>query len=384
MSSAPQAAPWPDRDFVRVATFNIQELDRGKIFTTDDEGTGIHPQARAAATIIQRVRPDVIVLNELDHYYGQGIRGLSAYAHRFAELYLENGEAPIKYPYVLIAPNNTGILSGLDLNNDGVTATEADEGTRAHGDDSFGFGQYPGQYSMVVLSRFPMDGARSRTFRNFLWRDLPGNHMPEGFYSPEAEAVLRLSSKSHMDLPLVVDGGVLHLWISHPTPPVFDGDEDRNGRRNFDEVGFWATYLDGSDALYDDQGRTGGYESGDPFVIAGDLNAQPGATESNYDGRTAISQLLDHPRIQDPGDMVSSAGALQGRESGAPAFHERATAEFLGGVRVDYVLPSANLTLVGGGVFWPDEAEDRRGAELAREASDHHLVWIDVQMPGGG
>ena len=82
--------------------------------------------------------------------------------------------------------------------------------------------------------------------------------------------------------------------------------------------------------------------------------------------------------------MVSSAGALQGRESGAPAFHERATAEFLGGVRVDYVLPSANLTLVGGGVFWPDEAEDREGAELAREASDHHLVWIDVQMPGGG
>ena len=102
MSSAPQVEPWPDRDFVRVATFNIQELDRGKIFTTDDEGTGIHPQARAAATIIQRVRPDVIVLNELDHYYGQGIRGLSAYAHRFAELYLENGEAPIKYPYVLI------------------------------------------------------------------------------------------------------------------------------------------------------------------------------------------------------------------------------------------------------------------------------------------
>ena len=177
---------------------------------------------------------------------------------------------------------------------------------------------------------------------------------------------------------------VLHLFVSHPTPPVFDGDEDRNGRRNFDEVGFWATYLDGSDALYDDQGRTGGFESDAPFIIAGDLNAQPGATESNYDGRSAISQLLDHPRIQDPGDLVSSEGALQGREAGPPAFHERATASFLGGARVDYVLPSSNLTMVGGGVFWPDPEADPEGAALAREASDHHLVWVDVQLPEGG
>ncbi|NIQ57873.1 MAG: endonuclease/exonuclease/phosphatase family protein, partial [Gammaproteobacteria bacterium] len=239
------------------------------------------------------------------------------------------------------------------------------------------------QYGMVGLSRFPMDGAASRTFRSFLWRDLPGHHMPEGFYSAEAEAALPLSSKSHWDLPIVVGDQVLHVWASHPTPPVFDGDEDRNGRRNFDEIGFWRAYLEGSEALHDDQGRSGGFSGGAPFVIAGDLNAQPGATESLYEGMPAIAQLLDHPRVQDPGDVTRSRGALQGRSPGPPDHPERSTASFLGGVRVDYVLPSSDLTLVGGGVFWPDPEEDPEGAALAEAASDHRLVWIDVVLPGG-
>jgi endonuclease/exonuclease/phosphatase family metal-dependent hydrolase len=376
--------PWPDRDFVRVATFNIQELDREKIFQRDESGIGTHPQARAAATIIQRIRPDVIVLNEVDHYWEQGVRGLSAYAHRFVDFYLKTGEAPLDYPYVLIAPNNTGVLSGLDLNGDGKVATEADRGSREYGEDAWGFGTYRGQYAMVALSRYPMDGAGSRTFRSFLWKDLPGHHMPPDFYSAEAEAALPLSSKSHWDLPIVIDDDqILHVWASHPTPPVFDGDEDRNGRRNFDEIRFWALYLEGAEALYDDQGRSGGFSGEAPFLIAGDLNAQPGATESRYDGIPAVAQLLDHPRIQDPGDVTQSRGALQGRAPGAPDYLERATASFLGGVRVDYLLPSSDLEVVGGGVFWPDPDDDAEGAALAEAASDHRMVWIDVVLPAG-
>jgi endonuclease/exonuclease/phosphatase family metal-dependent hydrolase len=346
--------PWPDRDFVRVATFNIQELDREKIFQRDESGSGTHPQARAAATIIQRIRPDVIVLNEVDHYWEQGVRGLSAYAHRFVDFYLKTGEAP------------------------------ADRGSREYGEDAWGFGTYRGQYAMVALSRYPMDGAGSRTFRSFLWKDLPGHHMPPDFYSAEAEAALPLSSKSHWDLPIVIDDDqILHVWASHPTPPVFDGDEDRNGRRNFDEIRFWALYLEGAEALYDDQGRSGGFSGEAPFLIAGDLNAQPGATESRYDGIPAVAQLLDHPRIQDPGDVTQSRGALQGRAPGAPDYLERATASFLGGVRVDYLLPSSDLEVVGGGVFWPDPDDDAEGAALAEAASDHRMVWIDVVLPAG-
>ena len=38
-------------------------------------------------------------------------------------------------------------------------------------------------------------------------------------------------------------GRDVHFLVSHPTPPVFDGPEDRNGRRNFDEIRFWADYI---------------------------------------------------------------------------------------------------------------------------------------------
>ena len=40
-----------------------------------------------------------------------------------------------------------------------------------------------------------------------------------------------------------------------------------------------------------------------------------------------------------------------------------------------YLLPSRDLPLRGGGVFWPRRGEP--GADIA-DASDHHLVWIDV------
>lgn len=49
-------------------------------------------------------------------------------------------------------------------------------------------------------------------------------------------------------------------------------------------------------------------------------------------------------------------------------------------VRVDYVLPSVDLKIVGGGVFWPFEDDDPQSYKLAEKASDHRLVWIDVKM----
>lgn len=62
---------------------------------------------------------------------------------------------------------------------------------------------------------------------------------------PSGLAVLRLSSKSHWDLPDYVGDRVVHVLAAHPTPPVFDGPEDRNGLRNADEIRFWADYVAG-------------------------------------------------------------------------------------------------------------------------------------------
>ena len=110
-------------------------------------------------------------------------------------------------------------------------------------------------------------------------------------------AILRLSSKNHVDVPVWVHGHQLHLLLSHPTPPVFDGPENRNGRRNHDEIRLWSDYLSGGERanyLIDDAGKSGGLHSEDLFVVLGDLNADP------FDGDSynrAISQLLEHKRI---------------------------------------------------------------------------------------
>ncbi|MFO7589116.1 MAG: endonuclease/exonuclease/phosphatase family protein [Gemmatimonadota bacterium] len=347
---------------IRVATFNVRELGTAALSDVDAEGAGRDPQALAAAAIVKRIRPDVLVLNEVD-LDTAAVAEPGRNARRFAEAYLARGTDAIDYPFAFADSSNTGILSGLDLNGDGRVATDAERGTREHGDDSFGFGTYPGQYAMAVLSRFPIDPAGARIFRLFLWRDLPGNHLPPALYSPEVERALRLSSKSHWDLPVAIGADTLRLWVSHPTPPGFDGPEDRNGRRNFDEIRFWRVYLEGDPALVDDSGRRGGYASDAPFVIAGDLNARSGDTAVAYDGIAAVDQLLRHPRIQNPPGT------------------DRPTAVFFGGIRIDYVLPADGLTVLGGGVYWPGREEDPEGARLAEAASDHRLVWVDLAWP---
>lgn len=382
-------------DVIRIAAFNIEELSGERLRRVDSSGAGGDPAARAAAAIVQRVRPDLLALNEID--FDHDAAEPEANARLFAERYLARGERPIDYPYAFAAPPNTGLPTGLDLDRDGTAAGPEDRGTRAHGDDSFGYGTYPGQYGMALLSRHPIDREAVRTFQRFLWRDLPGNHLPEGYYPAEAIEILRLSSKSHWDVPVAVGGARLHLWISHPTPPAFDGEEDRNGRRNFDEIKLWVDYLDGSEALYDDSGRRGGYASGEPFVIAGDLNADPYAA-SVYDGVSAIGQLLEHPRILEPGERLTSRGAAEHRlkaieearaegeaelaaELDRRPHPDRATATWLGGRRVDYLLPGADLEVVDGGVFWPAAADDPDGHALAEAASDHRLVWLDLRLP---
>lgn len=390
-ASQPANAVDPTR--LRVATFNVRELSTGKIEAVSGEGLGTDPQLRAAAEIVRRVRPDVLVLQEIDHDLRHP--DLTANGRRFVERYLAapgrlGSGAPLAYPYLFAAPVNTGVPSGHDLDNDGKVMGAGSEGERGYGEDGFGFGSYPGQYATILLSRFPIQGEKARVFQRFLWKDLPGNHLPRDFYSAEEIEILRLSSKSHWDVPISIGEASLRLWISHPTPPVYDGPEDRNGRRNHDEIAFWIAYLDGEPALRDDAGVAGGRTDDAPFLIAGDLNADPvrGDAFEAEDGR-AIARLLADPRIGDPGALLVSGGALveaprdaaAPERPGAPEYPERATSVFLGGMRIDYLLPSDGLRVLGGGVFWPTAEADPEGASLAELASDHRLVWIDLEAP---
>ncbi|MFI6815220.1 endonuclease/exonuclease/phosphatase family protein [Nonomuraea sp. NPDC050328] len=370
------------RGEVRFATFNASLNRNAEGDLVRDLSTPANAQAKTIAEIIQRTRPDVVLINEFDYdTAGAALR-------LFQENYLsvgQNGAAPIVYGHAYTAPSNTGLASGFDLNNNGQVVTTP--GAPGYGDDAFGFGQFPGQYGMAVYSRFPIGDVR--TFQTFLWKDMPGAVIPPGFYSPEELAVLRLSSKSHWDLPLQVGKRTVHLLASHPTPPTFDGPEDRNGRRNHDEIRFWADYVHParSGYIYDDRGRRGGLHPSARFVIAGDQNADPFDGDS-YAG--AIQQLLNHPKI-DSSTAPASAGAAEAAalQGGANASHRgdpaQDTADFNdnapGNLRADYVLPSKRLRVSGSGVFWPVRSDplSRLTGVFPFPSSDHRLVWLDLR-----
>jgi len=377
------AVPRPDGT-VRFATFNVsmyRDREGGLAADLADPANG---QARLAAAILQEVRPDVVLLNEFD-WDPEG-RAAGLFRTNFLAVG-QGGRQPIDYPYAYVAETNTGAASGVDLDRDGVATTEP--GSRAYGGDAFGFGQFPGQYGFIVLSRFPILAGQARSFRLLRWRDLPGASIPDGWYTDEALHVLRLSSKNHVDLPIRIGSRIVHLFASHPTPPSFDGPEDRNGARNADEIRFWSLYLDAAGAgwLTDDQGHRGGF-TGESFVVAGDLNSDPVDGDSRHD---AIRGLLAHPRVQGTYAPSSIGGVEQSRlqgginvaQRGNPAFD---TADFddrnVGNLRLDYVLPSVDLPTAGGGVFWPAMSDPNFAlvGTYPFPVSDHRLVWIDVQV----
>lgn len=398
--SAPAQRPSPMRDIeirdlresnLRIATFNVSlnRFSAGALI--GDLSTPFDSQAQAVAEIIQRNRPDVVLLNEVDFdAAGDAVR-------LFQQNYLarsQNGATPIVYRHVLLAPSNTGVDSGFDLDNDGMTGGPG---------DAQGFGFFEGQFGMVLLSRFPIDRANVRTFQNFLWKDMPGALLPDDpntatpddWYTQAELDVLRLSSKSHWDIPVQVQGGrTIHLLCAHPTPPVFDGPEDRNGRRNHDEIRFWADYVTPGAAgyIYDDAGTTGGIASGASFVIVGDYNADPNDGDS-FPG--AAQQLLGHAAINDAFTPRSGGGAEAAETQGQNnAMHAGSaledTADFFdggpGNLRVDYVLPSADLNVIASGVFWPTSDQDLfrlTGPGFPPVSSDHRLVWIDVRPARG-
>ena len=396
-----------DRDGkLRFATFNASVNRNADGQLLQELSNGDDPQLRNVAEIIQRVRPDVLLINEFDFVPDQRA------ARLFQRNYLSvphNGTRPIEYRYRFVAPSNTGIASGKDFDNDGQAVTQP--GSGAYGNDSFGFGEFPGKFGMAVFSRERIDYKHARTFQRFLWKDMPGALLPDDpatpapqdWYSADELGVFRLSSKSHWDLPLELDGGRrVHFLVSHPTPPVFDGAEDRNGKRNHDEIRFWADYVTpgASRYIYDDEGRRGGLRRGEQFVIAGDQNADP------FDGDGvdhAIRQLLDNPRVNASVTPTSPGGPQQSQlQGGANTTHQgdpaHDTADFAdgapGNLRADYVLPARGIRIRDSFVFWPLNSDplfrlvgtfsvallpDGNGFP----SSDHRLVAVDVDIPRG-
>ncbi|WP_202845603.1 endonuclease/exonuclease/phosphatase family protein [Luteimonas saliphila] len=373
--------PMSDTAPLRVATYNVSlyDEDAGGLIRRLELGNA---QARRIAAVLQKLRPDIVLLNEFDH--DEAGRAADLFQQRYLEQPQPGGGQPLRYPYRYLAPVNTGVPSGLDLDGSGSVGGNG----RERGNDAWGYGLHPGQYGMLLLSKYPIDAARARTFQLLKWSAMPDARRPVDpatgapFHRDEVWRQLRLSSKSHWDVPVDTPLGVLHVLASHPTPPTFDGPENRNGLRNHDEIRLWREYISpgAKPWLCDDAGTCGGLAEDARFVILGDLNNDPtdGAGEHQ-----AIVELLEHPRVlrhatpRSEGAVLAAA-ADGGENGGHRGAHAHDTGRFgpkVGNLRLDYVLPSVGFGVAGSGVFWP--MPDDPAAELAA-ASDHHLVWIDL------
>jgi hypothetical protein len=369
------AAAEPATRTVRVATYNASLYGKQADEVRDRLSDGRDEQAAKIATIVQTVRPDVLLINEIDFDPSAGL------TNTLAEKYFAVSQGqlqPVVFPYMLALPSNTGVASGLDINGD----------ARIGGpQDAWGYGVYEGQYALAIFSRFAITEDAIRTFQKFRWQDLPDAMRPidpgtgRPYHTDEIWSKLRLSSKNHVDVPIRIGARALHVLASHPTPPVFDGLADHNGCRNHDEVRFWIDYLRGEAATYlvDDRGVAGGLPADESFVFLGDLNADP----QDGDGRReSIVRLLEHERVVDPQPRsLGAAEAARSNASGAngggdPALH---TAIFGRGrsLRLDYALPSRSLKVIGSGVHWPHSGDrESRGID----ASDHRMVWVDLEL----
>jgi endonuclease/exonuclease/phosphatase family metal-dependent hydrolase len=338
---------------VRFAQFNVWELSRAKLDEVDEKGRGTSPQLKKAAEIIQRIRPDVLLINEID-FDPEERQNLQLFQERYLGV-SQGGQGPLHFPHTYFQPVNTGDPSGHDLDHDGTSDGPG---------DGFGYGLYPGQYGMGVLSHYPISEEHARTFQKLLWKQMPGNVIPDGqdgrpyWYAQEELEVLPLSSKSHWDVPVEIGGKTVHILCAHPTPMGYDGEEDHRGRRNFDEIRMWADYIAGGERaayIVDDAGQSGGLAEESLFVVMGDMNNSPERDPGPY-GMAGMSQILTLDRVQDP----VPAGENHG---------------------IDYVLPSVGFEILGRGIFWPPEGDPLRALiEEPEPASDHRMVWVDLRL----
>jgi hypothetical protein len=307
---------------------------------------GEDPQIAALVRVAVALDADVLLLTAVD--YDRGGVALRLLAERLAA-------AGLDYPHHLAFRPNTGMQTGFDVDGNGKIGDPR---------DAQGFGLFSGQGGMAILSRLPLDGTSAQDFSGTLWRDLPGALIPDGI-DPGLMVIQRLATTGFWDVPVLTDGGPLHLLAWHATPPVFDGPEDRNGKRNHDEATFWRLYLDGDMPMAPPD---------TPFILLGDGNLDPADGDGLRDGITA---LLTHKALQDPQPMGSHT-RTEPAQRGDPALDTVLYAD-LGGLRLDYVLPSADLTVTAAGVMWPGLNDPLMPDLIA--ASRHFPVWVEVTLP---
>ena len=315
---------------LRFGQFNIRDLTMEKL---RDPG---NRQAAAAAKIIKKFSPDVLSIDEMEADPGAPAA--------FIENFLMKGEDAADYPFFYVGQTNSGIQTGLPYPY-----------------DYKGFGRFRGQYGIALLSRQEIDYEGIINLKDFHWRSLAESYLQAaGSQSIECPEDFPLWSTAFLDIPIKIgsEGGhALHAVLLHPTVPMKDY---INPWRNADQLVFLKNHIDGL-AM-----KNGG---GLPFVVMGDLNADP---DSGIGIAEAAKRLFWDENIicrkTDQNTFLEGGGVEPPMEEN-PALLQ---------ARLDYILPSSrHFKLNGPFVFAP------RGTSwwpVARRASDHFFVYADCEF----
>ena len=392
--------PEKTMEHVRFATFNVSmSSSSGDATYYNSEGNlenvlknpdTMPDQAKYVIETIQRIRPDVLLLNEFNYDHDE--KALKEMV-KVLENNTFNGTSGIKYRYYYSAESNTGLNSNVDLDNNGVTQIP---------EDAYGFGRFYGQYGMALLSKYPIVEDKVRTFQKFLWKDMPNSMMPidevddhnpnnvRTYYTEQARNVFRLSSKSHWDVPVRINDKIVHILASHPTPPTFDDKVDQNGRRNHDEIRLFADYINWKEPsyIYDDTQadvepylrKKANLEKDALFVIVGDYNADPFSGDS-IDGTAELlvnSEYVNNSVTPIHSGIDPTQGSNIDHDWNKTSRFSTGTGEAARGkLRVDYVLPSKQLEILDAVVYWPNENDPLK---YLLNASDHSAVYVTVKV----
>lgn len=295
-----------------------------------DLAGGRDPQAEAALAVIAHLDADILLLGDVDwDAGGAGVAGLRAR--------LDALGAP--YPHVVALRPNAGIPSGADLDGDGRSGDAR---------DALGYGRFTGDSGVVLLSRLPLGPVADHSADPWAAGDL----VPAGVTLPT-------STVAQWVVP--VAGTPLVLVTLAAGTPVFDGPEDRNGRRNAAEL-----------ALAHRLARAVRARGGMP-VLMGRANVDPADGQGP---RAAMRRLLDDPALRDPRPRGAGGGGAGHR--GDPTL-DTAAWEGPGPLRVDYVLPDARLRVVASGVLWPAPGEPM--ADVVAAVGPGRAVWVDLALP---
>ena len=252
---------------------------------------------------------DILLLTDID--FDRELHALTAL----------NEQLSAPYPHIFALRPNSGIQTGFDVDQNGRLGEAR---------DAMGYGRFDGDGGMAIVSRYPIGSVTN--YSDVLWANLRRTLMAK---NDPLRSLQRLSSVGHWQVEILTPNRPVTLLAFSASPPVFDGPEDRNGRRNADEIRFWQRVLDGDFA-----------PPPKDFVILGIANLDPNRGEGLHE---VMIDLLNDPRIQDP-------------MSDQPTAH---WPEPIGDLRVDYVLPATSLIIKKAGIGWTP-------------IGPHRPVWIDV------